>query len=283
MSIEPGDDEELEINSKEASTLVRYCLALMKDVYHIEKFPHLKISISSAVPIGSGLGSSAALSVATIGALHLFLKKGWNATKINELAYEVEKKQHTSPSGGDNTAVTFGGFLWYRKEFEFLKSMWQLPFRISPKLKPFVLVDSGRPVETTGEMVEHVKSKIQNPKSKVSIERIFSDQEKLTKQMVLALKDGDEQELVNVIQKGERNLERIGVVGKIAQTMIRSIEKSGGAAKITGAGGKKEGSGMLLCYHPQPMKLKELLNETKWESLSIILGEEGVRKEIENA
>jgi len=51
--------------------------------------------------------------------------------------------------------------------------------------------------------------------------------------------------------------------------IIRSIEKAGGAAKILGGGGRKEGIGYLLCYSHNPPK----------GSIPIVLGEEGVRLE----
>lgn len=258
--------------------IVHQCLSIMQKTYHIEDIPGMNITITSTIPIGSGLGSSASLAVATLGALHLFLKKGWNPTTINELAYEVEKTQHGNPSGGDNTAVTFGGFLWYRREFEFLKSMWQLPFRIAKNLKPFVLINSGKPKETTGEMIAIVGERIKN--KELRIKKIFSDQEELTKRMTLALKNGDEDELITSIKEGEKNLEKLGVVGKKATTIIRIIEKHGGAAKISGAGGIKGGSGMLLVYHPKPEILSDGIKKNKWEAFSVTLGEEGVRREI---
>ena len=76
-----------------------------------------KIEITSEIPIGAGMGSSAAFSVATsavkLGKIDL--------EKINEMAYKMEKKFHGNPSGADNTICTYGGFLWYRKENENFK------------------------------------------------------------------------------------------------------------------------------------------------------------------
>ena len=76
--------------------------------------------------------------------------------KINKIAYEIEKKQHGNPSGGDNTISTYGGFLWYRKEAEFLKLFKPLDFNFE-KLPQFVLTNTGRSLETTGGMVARVR------------------------------------------------------------------------------------------------------------------------------
>ena len=44
--------------------------------------------------------------------------------------------------------------LRFRKEFDFLKSFSPLPFPIHKKLSPFVLIYTGKPEETTKEMIE---------------------------------------------------------------------------------------------------------------------------------
>jgi mevalonate kinase len=123
-----------------------------------------------------------------------YFKKIWNPIRINELAYEIEKKQHGNPSGGDNTAVTMGGFIWFRKELEFLKSIWQLPFKPHPSVNHFFLINTGRPKETTGEMVAYVRSQFTVHSSQ--FEKLFNENEKQVKRVTTALKEGDEKGLL---------------------------------------------------------------------------------------
>jgi mevalonate kinase len=139
------------------------------------------------------------------------------------------------------------------------------------------LINSGKPEESTREMVEKAaKTKTAFPKK---IQALFNSQEELTKQMVISFKDGDEGSLINCIKFGEQNLEKLGVVGKKAQSLIRSIERLGGAAKISGAGGIKEGSGMLLVYHKDAERLFNYVKQKKLEVLKIQIGEEGLRRD----
>jgi len=225
------------------------------------------ITIDSDIPAGYHLGSSAAVAVGVIGAVSYFLKKIWNPTLINQLAYEAEKLQHGNPSGADNTAVTFGGLIWYRKELEFLKNIWQLPLNLPAALNHFSLIDTGRPKENTGEMVAYVRQQFTIRASQ--FEKLFDENEEQTKRTTVALKEGDEKALIDAIQKGEQTLEGMGVVSKKVIPLIRSIEKAGGAAKILGGGGRADGVGYLLCYsHRSPAG-----------SIPILLGEEGVRLE----
>lgn len=244
---------------------------IIKNKFNLNKIPLYKLDINSQIPIGSGLGSSAALSAAYIAALLTLLKIQWDNPLINELTYTAEKVFHGNPSGGDNTTVVYGGLIWYRKELEILATFNPLLFKINKNINNFYLIDSGKPIESTKEMIDKVRLSYQKSKSK--FQAIFNDQEQLVKDLTIALKDGNEKSLIEIIRQGQRNLEKIGVSGKKAQQIIRSMEKLGGAAKILGGGGFKKGSGMILVYLPERKKI------TDYTTIGINLGGEGLRKE----
>ena len=269
--------EEIVIHTTEKKDLAWETIKVFQKAFSIDNLPPLEINITSQIPVGSGLGSSAALSAAMIGALMKFVKNIWNPNRINELVYEVEKIAHGNPSGADNTTVVFGGLVWFRREFDFLKSIWSLPIS-AYKIPHFVLIDTGRPMESTKEMVSLAAK--QYDENRRSMENIFNDQEKETKKLLLSLRTGNMDELVSAIRSGERNLEKIGVVGDLAKKIIRDIEDMGGAAKICGAGGKKKGSGVLLCYHEDLSKIKKVAEKSKVSVSPVKLGGEGIR--IEN-
>lgn len=268
-----------QVISDESGDYVRHAVETVASHYKVGNIPNIKVTVVSDIPSGYHLGSSAAVAVATVGACMYFLKKIWNPAAINQLAYEVEKYTHKTPSGVDNTAITFGGFLWYRKELEFLRSFWQLPLKLSPALNHFFIIDTGRPKENTGEMVAYIKSKILNPKSKSKILDAFERNEQQTKRIAQALKEQDETELMGAIKAGERTLEDMGVVSRQVWPILRKIESSGGAAKILGGGGVKEGVGFLLAYHPDQKKLGSIVKTLGYPMEKISLGEEGVRLE----
>lgn len=253
--------------AQKSTGYVAQILHIVKNHFQTKEDIGMHITIKSDIPAGYHLGSSAAVAVGVVAATTYFLKKVWNSQLFNQLAYEAEKLQHGNPSGGDNTTVTMGGFIWYRKELEFLKSIWQLPFRLPAKLNHFSLIDTGRPKENTGEMVKLVELRTQNSMTKMK--KLFDENEVQTKRVAVALKENDEETLIDTIQKGERTLEAMGVVSDKAKKIIRKIEDDGGAAKILGGGGRAGGVGYLLCYSHHPPK----------GSQPIILGEEGIRLE----
>jgi mevalonate kinase len=259
VTVKPGKEKHNEY--------VSHILDIVKKHFQLVNVPDMSISITSDIPEGYHLGSSAAVAVGVVSAVSYFLKKVWNPTLFNQLAYEAEKFQHGNPSGADNTVVTAGGFLWYRKELEFLRSFWQLPFTFPSTLKHFYLIDTGRPKENTGEMVAYVQKEYHIHTARYK--KIFDENEEQTKRIAVAVKKGDEKTLIDAIRKGSRTLERMGVVSKKIIPFIRKIERTGGAAKILGGGGRTDGVGYLLCYsHREPVS-----------SIPITLGEEGVRLE----
>jgi mevalonate kinase len=68
-----------------------------------------RLTVTSDIPIAGGLGSGAAISVAVIRALASYLAMGGSLSdkEISGLAYEVERLHHGTPSGIDNTVITF--------------------------------------------------------------------------------------------------------------------------------------------------------------------------------
>ena len=69
--------------------------------------PGVMLSVSSAIPIASGLGSGAAIAVAVIRALDTYLELGLSREEVSALAYETERLHHGTPSGIDNTVIAF--------------------------------------------------------------------------------------------------------------------------------------------------------------------------------
>ena len=76
----------------------------------------IDVTISSEFPVGAGLGSSAAFSVALTGAL--FVALGHNVDdkqSVSDWAYQCERLFHGKPSGIDNSICTFGGTLLFKQ------------------------------------------------------------------------------------------------------------------------------------------------------------------------
>lgn len=244
--------------------------------YDIRVEDALYILIVSDIPVGAGMGSSAALAVAFIGALMQFYQKGWNVQKINDLAYQAEGFVHKNSSGSDPAVVTHGGLLWYRKELDFLKMFWLLSYKI-PKTFPSIVLIHTKRTESTGDMVALVAKK-KTAKPKEFIQTLWEFQ-RVTKDMVSAIHDENVLLFTDAIRKNEMLLEKLGVVSVSVRKLIREIEKKGGVAKISGAGGVKTGSGTILAVHKDPKVLQSIAKKYKVPFSQVVLSGLGVRTE----
>ncbi|MCL4200159.1 mevalonate kinase [Patescibacteria group bacterium] len=234
------------------------------------------ITITSSIPIGSGMGSSSALAVSLSGALCVWHGMPWNPQAVNDIAYQAEKTIYKGSSGSDPAVSTHGGILWYRKELEFLKTLWLLPFKIPKTFAPFVLINTGRK-ESTGDLVAHVGEGKKRDEKKFAV--LLDAVEKVTKQTAQSIHDEDEKGFRRSISENEQYLEEMGIVSAPVRAFIRAVEEAGGVAKISGAGGIQTGSGVVVAIHDTAQKIIALAKKRKYETFQVVLGGEGVKME----
>lgn len=81
----------------------------------VDPYPNLNIHIASTIPVASGLGSGAAVSVALIRALSSYLARPASDEDVSRLAFQIEKLYHGTPSGIDNTVITYAKPVYFRR------------------------------------------------------------------------------------------------------------------------------------------------------------------------
>lgn len=234
--------------------------------------------IDSNIPIKQRLGSSASFCVATVAAfLEFYTGREFDRESINNIAYQAEKYFHTNASGVDVSVSCFGGLIFYRKEFEFLKNISALNFKIAKTIENgLYLVDSGNPIESTGEMVEAV-GKAYNKKPEF-VEEVLNDIEKTTKRLVVSIVKEDINFFIKSLVDNQVLLDMLGVVSKKAKNLLKDLEPYG-YGKVTGGGGKKEGSGYMLFYADKINKFENFCKNKKINYFKFKQSYEGVKKE----
>jgi mevalonate kinase len=104
-------------------------------------FPNLNIKISSTIPVASGLGSGAAVTIALTRALSSHLRRAMKDEDVNAFTYDIERLHHGTPSGIDNTVIT------YAKPVYFVKGQPIETFKVGQPFT-FVIADTGIPAPT---------------------------------------------------------------------------------------------------------------------------------------
>lgn len=195
----------------------------------------LDITLSSEIPIGGGMGSSAAAASAVLAAVHAFVGNPLSQEALTEKTQLSERLQHGTPSGVDAAACVGGGTLLYQKGHSELN-------RISATLPDIQLVFTGKPESTTGECLTAVRKAIGEAP-------IWDDIEQCTRHLVRALEEKNFSAWLEGIKENHRLLCAIGVVPESIQSFVNEVERTGGAAKIAGAGTVKgDKAGILTVY-----------------------------------
>ena len=209
------------------------------------------IKINSKIPMGAGLGSSAAFAVAIIRAFNNFLNLSMDNKSVNQIAYECEKLSHGSPSGVDNNMATYGIPMLYSKNN--LKPVKSIDL---DKLLPLIIAVSSHR-SSTKEQILGVKLRFDQ--SPVLYEKIFCQIDELSKSGSEALIKGDYKTLGMLMNICHGLLNAIEVSSPEIEDMIDTARSHGAiGAKLTGAGGG--GAIIALCPDQKEKVISEFVN-----------------------
>jgi mevalonate kinase len=190
-------------------------------------FPKLDIKITSTIPVASGLGSGAAVTVALTRALSSRLNYSMSDEEVNSFAYEIEKLHHGTPSGIDNTVVT------YAKPVYFVKGH---PIETFTVGNPFTIVigDTGIPA-LTKKSVGDVRKLWEA--DKVKWESVFDEIGKIAKQAQIAIERGKREMLGELMKQNHALLQKMTVSSAELDNLVSAATKAGAlGAKLSGGG-----------------------------------------------
>jgi mevalonate kinase len=204
----------------------------------VDPFPSINIRISSTIPVASGLGSGAAVSVALIRALSYLLSQSLTDEEVSNLSYEIEKLYHGTPSGIDNTVVT------YAKPVYFIKGQ---PIEIFKVGKPFTMVigDTGIPAPTK-ESVGDVHRLWESDKTRW--EKIFDEVGEIAKNAKRRIEAGEWEALGKLMDQNHAWLQEMTVSSPKLDRLVRAAREAGAlGAKMSGGG---RGGNMIALVKP---------------------------------
>jgi mevalonate kinase len=230
----------------------------------------LNIWIGGTLPGFSGLGASAASSVALARAVVEELGMNVPDKRINEVAYEAEKAYAGNPSGIDNTAATYGGLMWFQKN---LTGGANIIERISIKKPVEIVIGSTGKVANTKAMVEGVaERKRANPQK---YDPLFKQAEALAYAGRKALEAYDLKKMGELMNENHRLLQEIEVSSPELDLLVDIARKQGAyGAKLTGGGG----GGCMVALTPTSELQKKVASAIEKEGFEVLRTQIGVEK-----
>lgn len=193
----------------------------------------LEVSVSTEIPLGAGLGASAALSVNMIRALAEMHGMEVSMDRLIECAHHLEKRFHGTPSGVDVHVITQNGLMSFQKHNG--SSLLQ-----APQYFPLGLIDSGVR-SSTKMMVSRSSQFFQNGTQLVADFNACHDD------LVQAIAQKSYESLADALQQAGDLLHRVAVVGEVLEQVMQTLRSLGvRAVKPTGSGG----AGYVLALLP---------------------------------
>ena len=205
----------------------------------IDPIPSINLKINSTIPVASGLGSGAAVSVALIRALSTYIGHPLSDEQVNELAFEIEKLHHGTPSGIDNTVIT------YARPVYFVKGRPLETFKVR---EPFFIVigDTGVAAPTK-ESVGDVRKMWLGDKSRW--ESVFSRVGEIANRARITIERGQTKELGELMDQNHALLQEMTVSSPELDKLVHAARTAGAlGAKLSGGG---RGGNMIALVNPE--------------------------------
>lgn len=229
----------------------------------LEQLPACTLEITSTIPVASGLGSGAAVSVAIIRALGKLLGQPLSDEQVSALAYEVEKIHHGTPSGIDNTVVTYAQPVYFQREEPIETFTIAEPFTI-------VIADTGLP-SPTKKAVGDVRAAWQaDPEG---YEHLFATAGDIARRARQAIENGTPEQLGPLMNANHSLLQKMGVSSPELDHLIEAARQAGAlGAKLSGGG---RGGNMIALVSPQTAKTiaRSLRQAGAVNTIATIVGE----------
>ena len=258
------EDNSIELENGDRKSILEYVL---KSLLKAKSKGGMEVTINLDIPIGAGLGSSAAVTVATIKAASTLNDIIYTKEEIAKLAHQVELEVQGSASPIDTTLSTHGGIIYLSKDAKEIINL-----NINYEVPIVVGYTSKR--GNTGKLIESVRLKMEkHPQVMIPI---LNSMESLTNGAKEAMLNGDQQMIGEFMNINQGLLDAIGVNTEELSKMVFNARKIGAlGSKLTGAGG----GGSIIAYCPGKVdEVVSCINEFE-NAFKIGISRDGVRLE----
>lgn len=239
--------------------------------------PPVEITTRSKIPSGSGLGSSAAVTVSSVGAM-LAEKGGFQPETVARKSFEVELRVQGGASPTDTSTSCNGhgvligpekldGFLW---RIEKGQRAWCIHHRDVP---PLTLVVGHTGIHApTGPLVAKVRGLVESDRDAAkAVDRIAE----IVMEGAEALRRQDKARVGALMSENHLLLNSLGVGHPMLDAAVEACAGVSYGAKLTGAGG----GGSMIALTDDPEAASKAILGAGCRPLTVAVGCEGVRIE----
>ena len=239
-----------------------YIIETLKKIRRIHPIPDVSIHITSDIPTGAGVGSSAALTVALLQALSIEFGVDIDVLQIASMAYDVELSVQGAASQTDTFISTMGG-------------MALMPDRMFlPHLECSIVIGDTNMRGKTSTMVSKV-AELKNTYPKVA-EHIIKSIGILAQTGVPLLESKDYLGVGRLMNINHGLLESLGVGTSLLSQLVYAARDAGAfGAKITGGGG----GGCMVALTDKPEDVIREIECCYGKAMVVKPAREGVREE----
>lgn len=243
--------------------------------------PPVELVTRSRIPSGSGLGSSAAVTVASVAAL-LAEKDAFSQEAVARRSFEVESAVQGRASPTDTSTSCCGrgvlvaqermdGFLWRIVKGD---RTWCIHGRDVPHFT-FVVGHTGVRA-STGPLVAKVKKLVDgDPAAARTVDRIGE----LVMEGAAAVEKGDKVKVGRLMLENHEMLNSLGVGHPMLDRAVEACAGISHGAKLTGAGG----GGSMIALTDDPERVSQAIMSVGCRPIVVEVGCEGVRLEQASA
>jgi mevalonate kinase len=229
-----------------------------------------KIWLGGNLPGFSGIGASAASSVAIARAIADEFELDLPDKKINDVAYEAEKAYAGTPSGIDNTAATFGGLIWFKRNLTGGPNTIE---RLNIKEPVEIVIGNTGIVANTKAMVAGVAKRKNNYPKKY--DALFKQAENLAFTARKELEEFNLREVGKLMNENHRLLQEIEVSHKELDYLVNLAWQQGAfGAKLTGGGG----GGCMVALTPGKDLQEAVASAMEQQGFEVLRTKIGVQK-----
>ncbi len=219
---------ETDLKNYYSDPVFRFVFAVL-DLFRHKMQQGCEITIDSQIDATTGLGSSAAVTVATLAAMAALQKQKMTTKQLLLQSIKIIRNVQGVGSGADVAASVLGGVIAYRCQPLKLKKI--------PYLLPLTVVYSGKKTPTV-DVIRYLQDRFSTAREKKIMKSLFAAKNVTTQAGIIAAENNDLTTLGKCFQVNQGIMVSLGLSNAVLESIVTTLQRQSSihGAKISGSG-----------------------------------------------